>query len=86
MLPLSGELVGHAESSITRLEATVAIAVLTCCSEHGFDVGPAMPAFFSPCSDNCGCEKFVTEFPARPTGKTLSRSNVLYFLHKRCCV
>ena len=40
-------LVGRLESSVTRLEATVAIAALTCCPKHGFDVGPAMPAFFA---------------------------------------
>ena len=57
------ELVGRLESSVTRLEATVAIAAL-----KKFVVGPAMPAFFSPRSDNCGCEKSVTELPAQPTG------------------
>ena len=54
---------GRLESSVTRLEATVAIAAL-----KKFVVGPAMPAFFSPRSDNCGCEKSVTELPAQPTG------------------
>ena len=53
---------GRAESSITRLEGTAAIAAL-----EKFDAGPAMPAFFCTSSVDCHCEKFVTELSARPT-------------------
>ena len=28
---------------------------------------PCYACIFSPCSDDCGCEKFVTELPAQPT-------------------
>ena len=38
-------LVGRLQSSVTQLEATVAIAALACCPKHGFAAGPAMPAF-----------------------------------------
>jgi len=33
-----------------------------------FDAGSAMPAFFSLNTGDCGCEKFVSEPPAQPTG------------------
>ena len=59
---------GGLERSVKRLEATVAIAALPLLIRLGFEVGPAMPAFFSPCYDNCGCERSVTELPARPSG------------------
>ena len=59
---------GHLESSVTRLEATGAIA---CCPKHEFDVGAVMPAFFSPCSDNCGREKSVTVLSAQPASSCL---------------
>ena len=30
---------------------------------------PCYACIFSPCSDDCGCEKFVTELPAQPTSQ-----------------
>ena len=66
---------GCLESSVTRLEATAAIAAL-----KKLDVGPAMPAFFRASSADCGCEKFVTELPAQPASSfnVVTSREVLY--------
>ena len=56
----------RAESSITRLEATVAIAALTCYPKHGFDVGPAMPAFFRLALTTVAVKSLSPNFPHDP--------------------
>ena len=59
-------LVGRLESSVTLFFATVAIAALTCCPAR-VRRRPCYACIFSPCSDNRGCEKSVTELSAQPT-------------------
>ena len=59
-------LVGCVESSITRLEAAVAIAALTCCPKQGFDVGPAMPAFFRLAPTTVAVKSLSPNFPHGP--------------------
>ncbi len=60
-------LVGCAESSITLFFATAAIAALTIVNNSLARRRPCYACVFSPCSDDCGCEKFVTELPEQPT-------------------
>ena len=59
-------LVGRLESSVTRLEATAAIAALTCCPKHGVDVGPAMPAFFRLALTTVAVKNLLPNFPHNP--------------------
>ncbi len=44
---------------------------------------PCYACIFPPCSDDCGCEKFVTELPAQPTSP---RINLKSYLVGRCIV
>ena len=60
------ELVGRLESSVTRLEATVAIAALASCPKHGFDVGRAMPAFFRLALTTMAVKSLLPNFPHNP--------------------
>ena len=60
---------GRAESSKTRLEATVAIAALTCCPKHGFDVGPATPAFFRLALTTVAVKSLSPNFPHGPLAR-----------------
>ena len=69
LLMPDSKLVGRAESSITRLEATVAIAALTCCPKHGVDVGPAMPAFFRLALTTVAVKNLSPNFPHGPLEK-----------------
>ena len=48
------------------LGATVAIATLTCCPKHGFDVGPAMPAFFRLALTTVAVKSLLPNFPHNP--------------------
>ena len=59
---------GRAESSITLFFAKVAIAALTCCPKHGFDVGPAMPAFFRLALTTVAVKSLSPNFPHGPLG------------------
>ena len=54
--------VGCLESSVTRIEATAAIAAL-----KKFDVGPAMPAFFRLALTTVAVKSLLPNFPHSPT-------------------
>ena len=58
---------GRLESSVTRLEVTVAIAALTCCPKHGFDVALlSMPAFFRLALTSVAEKSVLPNFPHGP--------------------
>ena len=48
------------------LGAIVAIATLTCCPRHGFDAGPAMPAFFRLALTTVAAKSLLPNFPHNP--------------------
>ena len=58
------------EGSVTRLEATVAIAALTCCPKYGFDTGPAMPVFFRLALTTLVAKSLLPNFPHNPLAGT----------------
>ena len=72
-------LVGRLQSSVTQLEATVAIAALACCPKHGFAAGPAMPAFSrlavttaavtTAALTTAAVKSLLQNFPHNPLGK-----------------
>ena len=66
-------LVGRLQSSVTQLEATVAIAALACCPKHGFAAGPAMPAFSrlaltTVALTTAAVKSLLQNFPHNPLG------------------
>ena len=73
-------LVARLESSVTRLEATAAIAALTCCPKHGVDVGPAMPAFFRLALTTVAVKSLSPNLPYGP----LVRFPIKVRAYKRC--
>ena len=69
---------GRLESSITRLEATVAIAALTCCPKHGFDEGPAMPAFFRLALTTVTVKSLLPNYLYNPLAWTIHKATSKY--------
>ena len=57
---------GRLESSVTRIEATVALAALPSLIRLGFDVGPAMPAFFRLALTTVAVKSLLPNFPHDP--------------------
>ena len=66
------------DGSVTLLEATVAMAALTIVDQNQVRRKPPVFLYFSPCSDNCDCEKSVTELPARPTSARNGNSDLVF--------
>ena len=72
-------LVGRLQSSVTQLEATVAIVALACCPKHRFAAGPAMPAFSrlalttvaltTAALTTAAVKSLLQNFPHNPLGK-----------------
>ena len=63
---LPRSLVGRAEISITRIEATAAIAALALFHYLRLDVGPAMPAFFCLALMAVAVKSLSPNFPHAP--------------------
>ena len=62
---------GRLDGSVTRLEATVAIAALICCPMHRFDIGHAMPAFFRLALTTMAEKCLLPKFPHNPLARTV---------------
>ena len=53
-------------NSVTRLEATVAIAEPACSPMHEFGAGPAAPAFFRRALTTVAVKNLIPNFPRNP--------------------